>query len=163
MKLGVVGVLAVASFACSTNDSANSDQSSDSAFARVQQRGEAVMGVDQYTSQHVFEPLPDGGRIVLQRKEADSAGEAVIREHMHTIATSFAAGDFTLPGVVHAMKEVPGTQEMREFRNDITYTAQDLPRGGEVVISTRNPRAVTAIHEFLAFQRMDHRAGAHME
>ena len=121
------------------------------------------MGVDQYTSQHVFEPLPDGGRIVLQRKEADSAGEAVIREHMHTIATSFAAGDFTLPGVVHAMKEVPGTQEMREFRNDITYTAQDLPRGGEVVISTRNPKAVTAIHEFLAFQRMDHRAGAHME
>ena len=46
----------------------------------------------QYTSQHVFEPTPDGGRIVLQRKEADSAGEAVIREHMHTIAQAFAAG-----------------------------------------------------------------------
>ena len=43
------------------------------------------MGVDQYTSQHVFEPLPTGGRIVLQRKEADSAGEAVIREHMRTM------------------------------------------------------------------------------
>jgi hypothetical protein len=163
MKLRTLTVLALASFACSTSDSANTASDSDSAFAKLQQRGATVMGVDQYTSEHVFEPLPDGGRIVLQRKQADSAGEAVIREHMHTIATAFAGGDFTLPGVVHAMKDVPGTQEMREFRNDITYTAQDLPGGGEVVISTRNPRAVTAIHEFLAFQRMDHRAGAHME
>ena len=39
---------------------------SDSAFAQVQERGRAVMGVDQYTSTHVFESLPDGGRIVLQ-------------------------------------------------------------------------------------------------
>lgn len=121
------------------------------------------MGVDQYTSQHVFEPLPDGGRIVLQRDEADSAGTAVIREHMWKIATAFAAGDFTLPGAVHAMANVPGTQQMRELRNEISYTAQDLPRGGEVVISTTNPKAVAAIHDFLAFQRMDHRAGAHME
>jgi hypothetical protein len=160
MKVGTLVALTIAVLACSGGDNA---QSSDSAFAGVQRRGQAVMGVDQYTSQHVFEPLPDGGRIVLQRDEADSAGEAVIREHMHAIAQAFAAGDFTLPGVVHAMKDVPGTQQMREMRDEITYTAQDLPRGGEVVISTRNPKAVTAIHEFLTFQRMDHRAGAHME
>jgi hypothetical protein len=29
------------------------------------------------------------------------------------------------------------------------------------VISTTNPDAVAAIHDFLAFQRMDHRAGMH--
>jgi hypothetical protein len=149
--------------ACSSNSASKTSQSSDSSFAKLQQRGAAVMGVDQYTSQHVFEPLPDGGRIVLQRKEADSVGQAVIREHMRTIAKAFAAGDFTLPGVVHAVKDVPGTQQMRELRKDITYTAQDLPRGGEVVIATKNPKAVAAIHDFLAFQRMDHRAGAHME
>ena len=153
------GLLLLALLGCSTKGAGTSD----SAFANLQQRGATVMGVDQYTSQHVFEPLPDGGRIVLQTREADSAGEAVIREHMHMIAQSFAAGDFTLPGVVHAMKDVPGTQEMRELRNEISYTAQELPRGGEVVISTTNPKAVTAIHEFLTFQRMDHRAGAHME
>jgi hypothetical protein len=121
------------------------------------------MGVDQYTSQHVFEPLPNGGRIVLQRKEADSAGEAVIREHMRTIAKAFAAGDFTLPGVVHAMKDVPGTVQMRALHDDITYTPKDLPRGGEVIIATNNPMAIAAVHDFLAFQRMDHRAGMHME
>ena len=158
-RLFLAGLLAIG--ACSPKSSENA--SSDSSFAKLQQRGGTVMGVDQYTSEHVFEPLPDGGRIVLQRKEPDSAGELAIREHMYTIAKAFAAGDFTLPGVVHAMKDVPGTAEMRELRNDITYTAQDLPRGGEVVISTTNPRAVTAIHDFLAFQRMDHRAGAHMK
>ena len=159
MRAIMGGLLLAALLGCSPKGESNSD----SAFAKLQQRGKTVMGVDQYTSQHVFEPLPDGGRIVLQTKEADSSGEAVIRAHMRTIAQSFAAGDFTLPGVVHAMKDVPGTQEMRELRNEITYTAEDLPRGGQVVISTTNPKAVTAIHEFLTFQRKDHRAGAHME
>ena len=59
---------------------------SDSSFAALQQRGESAMGVNQYTSQHVFEPLPTGGRIVLQRKESDSIGEAAIRAHMRTIS-----------------------------------------------------------------------------
>jgi hypothetical protein len=154
----------IALVACSTSQPSTTQSApSDSSFAQLQQRGKTVMGVDQYTSQHVFEPLANGGRIVLQRNEADSAGEAVIRDHMRAIAKAFASGDFTLPGVVHAMNDVPGTATMRALRSDITYTAQDLPRGGEVVIASSNPRAVTAIHEFLAFQRSDHRAGMHME
>jgi hypothetical protein len=135
--------------------------SADSGFAALQQRGESAMGVDQYTSAHVFEPLPNGGRIVLQRQETDSLGEATIRTHMRTIATAFANGDFAIPGFVHSMSDVPGTAKMKELRSDITYTEHDLPRGGEVVISTKNPDAVAAIHDFLAFQRMDHRAGMH--
>jgi hypothetical protein len=149
----------IALAACSNADSAR--VRADSSFAQVQQRGETAMGVNQYTSQHVFEPLADGGRIVLQRKESDSAGEATIRTHMRTIASAFAKGDFALPGFVHAMPNVPGTARMQELRSEITYSERDLPRGGEVVISTKNRDAVAAIHEFLAFQRMDHRAGMH--
>jgi hypothetical protein len=133
----------------------------DTAFAGVQARGATAMGVDQYTSSHVFEPLPDGGRIVLQRDAADSTGTAVIREHMGRIAAAFAAGDFRLPGFVHA-QEVPGTATMAARRGAITYTADTLPRGGEVRIHTADPEAVRAVHEFLAFQRADHRAGAHL-
>ena len=136
---------------------------SDSSFAALQQRGETAMGVNQYTSQHVFEPLPDGGRIVLQRKEADSTGTETIRAHMRTIAKAFSNGDFALPGFVHATADVPGTAQMKKLHAEISYTQEDLPRGGEVVISTKNPEAIAAIHDFLAFQRMDHRAGMHME
>ena len=119
------------------------------------------MGVNQYTSQHIFEPLPDGGRVVLQRKENDPQGEATIRAHMRTIAAAFSRGDFALPGFVHATSEVPGTAVMKRLRQDITYSPRDLAGGGEVVISSKNPEAVAAIHQFLAFQRLDHRAGMH--
>jgi hypothetical protein len=132
----------------------------DSAFAALQERGAEVMGVDQYTSAHVFEALPDGGRIVLQREMHDSTGVAVIRAHMADIARRFAAGDFTLPGVVHAM-EVPGTAVMAGRRAVIRYVADTLPRGGQVRIWTTDSIALAAVHEFLAFQRMDHRAAAH--
>jgi hypothetical protein len=130
----------------------------DSAFAALQERGGTAMGVDQYASAHVFEPLADGGRIVLQMKDADSAGEATIRAHMRTIAAAFSSGDFALPGFVHAKSEVPGTAVMRRLRADISYVPRDLERGGEVRLTSRSSEAVRAIHEFLAFQRTDHHA-----
>lgn len=133
----------------------------DHRFPGVQERGAVAMGVDQYTSSHVFEPLPDGGRIVLQRDSADAAGTAVIRDHLQRIALAFAAGDFRLPGFVHA-QEVPGTAVMAARRAGIVYTADTLPRGGQVRIRTDDPEAVRAVHEFLAFQRADHRAGSHL-
>jgi hypothetical protein len=145
--------------ACGRQDQVGTQ--SDSAFAALQQRGETAMGVNQYTSQHVFEPLPDGGRIVLQREANDSVGVAAIRAHMDTISKSFGNGDFAVPGFVHATGDVPGTAAMKRLKAEITYTPQDLPGGAQVVISTRNPQAISAIHEFLAFQRMDHRAGSH--
>jgi hypothetical protein len=145
--------------ACSRAD--DKDAQGDSAFAALQQRGETAMGVNQYTSQHVFEALPDGGRIVLQRKESDSAGEATIRAHMREISTAFRSGDFALPGFVHATGDVPGTAVMKRLKAEISYTPRDLPGGAAVAISSRNSEAVSAIHSFLAFQRIDHRAGSH--
>jgi len=53
----------------------------------MQSRGAHVMGVDQYTSAHVFEDLPDGGRVVLERDDAaDTAAIVAIRGHMREIA-----------------------------------------------------------------------------
>ncbi|MCE9602940.1 MAG: hypothetical protein K8S21_12110 [Gemmatimonadetes bacterium] len=134
---------------------------SDTAFAGVQARGAAVMGVDQYTSTHVFEPLADGGRIALQTDSIDTAGEETIRAHMRDIAERFAKGDFTLPGMVHAMPSVPGTAVMTARRAAIRYVVESLPRGAQVRIITRDAEAIKAVHEFLAFQRMDHRAMSH--
>ncbi len=134
---------------------------SDSAFAQVQERGRAVMGVDQYTSTHVFESLPDGGRIVLQRDPEDPVGESTIRAHLRDIRARFERGDFSLPGMVHGMSEVPGTKVMAARRRRIRYQVKNLPRGGEVRIVTTDAAALAAVHEFLAFQRMDHRAGGH--
>ena len=133
------------------------EASEDSSFAEMQTRGHEAMGVDQYTSAHRFESLPDGGRIELVRDATDTAGVATIRAHMRDIAGRFAQGDFTIPGFVHA-QEVPGTRVMAERRGRISYEARDLPGGAEVRIRTTDPDAVAAVHDFLAFQRGDHRA-----
>lgn len=130
----------------------------DSAFAALQERGRTAMGVDQYTSTHRFDALPDGGRIELQRGSDDPTGVVQIRQHLREIALAFESGDFSTPAFVH-MRDVPGTRTMAEKRAAITYTYADLPRGGEVRIRTADPAALQAVHEFMAFQRGDHRAG----
>lgn len=131
--------------------------SADSGYALVQQRGHIAMGVDQYTSFHRFEPLPDGGRITLERDPRDSIGVAQIRNHMRQIAASFRAGDFALPGFVHD-REVPGTRVMRARQSLISYLPDSTRGGGRLRIVSRDSAAVAAIHEFLAFQRRDHRS-----
>lgn len=130
----------------------------DTAFAALQTRGKEAMGVDQYTSTHRFDVLPDGGRIELQRDSDDAGGVAQIRKHMREIAAAFAAGDFDIPMLVH-MQEVPGTRVMKARAQMIRYTVRDLPRGAEVRLTTSDPQALAAIGEFMAFQRRDHHSG----
>lgn len=132
----------------------------DSGFTAMQARGKMAMGVDQYTSQHHFEPLADGGRIMLQRDAADTAGTTAIREHLKDIAMRFRAGDFTIPGFVHA-QQVPGTPVMAAKRAAIRYVFHPLPGGGEVRIVTWDAAAVAAVHQFLTFQRTEHHVGQH--
>ena len=154
LRLTIVLVL-VAPIAC--GDRAGRDAHDDTSFASLQARGESAMGVDQYTSAHRFEPLSDGGRIALQRDTADRAGVETIRAHMRDIADRFARGDFTIPGFVHA-GDVPGTRVMADRKTHIAYEMRELPGGAEVRIRSDDPMAIAAIHEFLAFQRTDHRA-----
>ena len=128
----------------------------DSAFGAMQTRGKRVMGVDQYTSVHRFDALPDGGMVELQRNLDDSAGVAAIRAHMRAIARAFAAGDFSAPATVH-LETVPGVAVMRARRATMRYEASDLPRGAVLRIRSSDPQAVAAVHRFLAYQRREHR------
>jgi hypothetical protein len=157
LSRGIIGGAALAAtlaLACKrSGDSAD--------FNAMQSRGAHVMGVDQYASAHVFEDLPDGGRVVLERDDpADTAAIGTIRVHMREIAAAFRAGDFTKPFQVHA-QTVPGTAVMRDRRATISYAPIDRPRGGEVRITSGDPAAVRAIHDFLAFQRQQHHATGH--
>jgi hypothetical protein len=160
MNLRHVALMGMVAAACRPSAQSGSDSTAkaDSAFAAVQMRGRAVMGVDQYTSQHVFEDLPSGGRIVLDRADGlDTAGIKAIRQHMRGVASDFLVGDFAKPLSVHA-QQVPGTKIMRAKQARMKYDVVDRPRGAEVRISTTDSAAVRAVHAFLAFQRSDHRA-----
>jgi hypothetical protein len=130
----------------------------DTAFASLQERGRTAMGIDQYTSTHRFDDLPDGGRIELRQNQPDTVGVRAIRAHLARVALGFAAGDFSTPGMVHA-QPVPGTGTMAAKHAMINYRFRPLPGGGEIRIITRDPEALEAVHAFLAFQRRAHRAG----
>jgi hypothetical protein len=129
----------------------------DSSFAAMQHRGAMVMGVDQYSSEHQFDLLPDGGRIVLVRSASDTAGVRKIRAHLADIVRAFATGDFGHTMAVH-QHELPGTAVMRQRRALIHYALDTLPGGGAVRIVTADSTAVRAIHEFLGAQRTEHRS-----
>src|SRR5439155_954121 len=125
LSIGVVGLGAALLGAASKRSGDSPD------FAAMQTRGAHVMGVDQYTSAHVFEDLPDGGRVALERDDAaDTVAIAAIRAHLRDIETAFRAGDFTKPFAVHA-QTVPGTGVMAARRGAISYDEIDRPRGGE--------------------------------
>ena len=157
LVLGIAGACKAAGRGSQTTDSVRPD----TVFAAAQARGRSVMGVDQYTAAHVFEDLPDGGRIILDRDSAsDTTGITTIRQHMRNVAADFAAGDFTKPFQVHAAV-VPGTAVMAARRAVMHYQERDRPRGAEVRIRTTDAAAIAAVHEFLAFQRGAHHAGGH--
>jgi hypothetical protein len=162
-RLALIAILPVAAAStsraqeCDMHNMHDSTAGHDSAYRAMQARGAKAMGVDQCTSTHHFTDLPDGGRIELERNVDDTAGVAMIRHHLRMIAQTFGNGDFSTPVFVH-MRDVPGTATMAAKRQVITYTVSDLPRGGALRITTSDPMALAAVHQFLAFQRGEHRA-----
>lgn len=135
----------------------SSAPTADPDFEALQRRGAMGMGVDQYASTHVFDALPDGGRIEYQHDRDDAEGIEQIRRHLQEIQAAFESGDFSTPAFVHA-QEVPGTDVMAARGEHIEYVYQDLPRGGELRLITDDPEALEAIRSFMDFQRSDHRA-----
>jgi hypothetical protein len=133
--------------------------SAHAAHADMQKRGAEVMGVDQESSVHLFETLPNGGIIELQRAGADSTGARIIRQHLRSIALAFRAGDFGSPSYIH-MTSVPGARVMTDRREYIRYDYRELPRGGALRITTTDFVARKAIWEFIAYQRNEHMATA---
>ena len=138
---------------------AQSAPSCDAHHADVNSRGDHAMGFDHEKTTHHFRLTPSGGVIeVTANSESDSASRDAIRGHLQHIAEMFADGNFEAPMLIHD-RVPPGVPVMKEKRKVITYNYTDVPKGGEVVIATSDPKALAAIHEFLRFQIEDHQTG----
>ena len=129
----------------------------------MNERGEKGMGFSQTATTHHFLLSSTGGSIEVEANDpADKATRDQIRKHLRHIAKAFAAGDFQIPMFVH--DKVPdGAPEMKRLRSKIRYAYQQTERGGRVVISTRDKRALAAVHRFLRFQIAEHKTGDPME
>ncbi|HJS99697.1 MAG TPA: hypothetical protein VJ756_11435 [Terriglobales bacterium] len=125
----------------------------------VQQHGDMAMGFSHLKTTHHFTLTSSGGYIrVAANDTADSSTREMVRMHLAHIAQSFKAGDFSSPLFTHG-RVPPGAPVLKQMKDAITYEYQETESGGQVRISSRDPRAVTAIHQFLRFQIKDHQTG----
>ncbi len=127
--------------------------------AHMNERGEAGMGFSQSATAHHFLIQAGGGVIQVEAKSPSDTGERDnIRHHLAHIAQAFANADFDIPMFVHDSTP-PGVPEMKELKQKITYSFQETPAGGQVVIRTSDSRALAAIHKFLRYQIEEHQTG----
>jgi hypothetical protein len=129
----------------------------------VQTRGDQAMGFSHEMTSHHFLLTKDGGVIEAEADNpTDQASRDAIRQHLEHIAKLFSEGDFNAPMFIHGQTP-PGVPTMQRLKDQITYRAQPTERGAEVRITTANPEALEAVHQFLTFQIRDHHTKDPME
>jgi hypothetical protein len=122
----------------------------------VDSRGDHVMGFSHEKTTHHFRLYRDGGAIeVTANDPKDTESRDQIQMHLAHIAKMFAAGDFNAPMLVHD-KVPPGTPAMQKMKSEIKYAYEKTQLGARVLLATKNPEALAAVHEFLRFQINDH-------
>jgi hypothetical protein len=131
--------------------------------AEMDRRGDQAMGFSQAKTTHHFLLKRDGGAIEVEANEtADQESRGRIRQHLAHIAQMFSEGDFNTPMFIHAQNP-PGASAMKRLKAEIKYEFEKTERGGRVSIRTSNAEALTAIHDFLRFQIIEHRTGDPLE
>jgi hypothetical protein len=127
----------------------------------VAERGAEVMPFDLDATTHRFVPLPDG---LEQSVVADDASDAMqvnlIREHLRAEQHRFERGDFADPAHIHG-DDMPGLATLQARAADIQVSFSEVPDGGRLLLSTREPELVDALHAWGRAQVSDH--GAHAE
>ena len=126
---------------------------------QMNKRGDHVMGFDHTKTTHHFLLQETGGSIEITANNAgDVESSEQIRMHLKHIVMMFAEGDFNAPMLIHDQTP-PGVPVMQELKSEIKYSFEEIDRGAAVRISTKNPAALKAIHDFLRFQIKEHKTG----
>ena len=126
---------------------------------QMNKRGDHVMGFDHTKTTHHFLLQEWGGSIEVTANSSDDVESSEqIRMHLKHIAKMFAEGNFNAPILIHNQTP-PGVPLMKELKGDIKYNYEEIDRGAAVRISTKNPIALKALHDFLRFQIKEHKTG----
>lgn len=125
----------------------------------LKQRGGEAMGFDQDSAEHHFILGADGGSIQVTVKPGAAAKVLTdIRNHLQTITSEFAKGDFAKPFQTHA-EAPPGVDVMKRAGTSISFRYEEIANGGTVRIASPDAVVVKAIHDFLRYQITEHKTG----
>lgn len=127
--------------------------------AEVAERGRQVMPFDLDRTEHVFQPMADGGLQQVMARSADDAEQIrLIREHLREQAERFQRGDFDAPARIHGAS-MPGLAALRTGSANLQVAYSELPNGAAIRYRSGDPELVRALHQWFAAQLSDH--GAH--
>jgi hypothetical protein len=127
--------------------------------AEMNKRGDQGMGFPQEKTTHHFYLMKTGGIIQVEANDPkDTASRDKIRGHLGHIAMMFAEGNFDIPTFVHD-QEPAGAPEMKRLKSVLSYKFEETSRGGRLLISSADSRAVSAVQSFLRFQITEHKTG----
>jgi hypothetical protein len=127
--------------------------------AAVNERGDHVMGFDHEKTTHHFRLTKSGGVIEVSANDPkDTESRDAIRQHLHHIVKMFSEGDFNAPMLIHGQVP-PGVPEMKTMLKQIQWKPVNTPTGANIFITSKDPSAIAAIHDFLRFQVEDHQTG----
>lgn len=150
MKL--VLVLLLSTFAFAQHDMSHHDHD-------VHKHGAEAMGFDQDKTTHHFVLTKNGGYVQATANDPnDDASITQIRSHLQEQQKKFAAGDFAAPEHTHSQVP-PGVPTMQRLKASIRYRYESIDRGARLRISSKDPKAIAAVHDFLKFQISDHHTG----
>ncbi len=122
----------------------------------VAARGAKVMPFDLEQTTHVFQKLDDGGLQKVVAKDASNKKQiALIQAHLKEESEKFRKGDFSDPAKIHG-EDMPGLTQLKAgaAKIDIRYTA--LPDGAQIRYTAKDPKLVTALHQWFSAQLSDH-------
>lgn len=126
-------------------------------MTQMMQRGNLVMGFDQYKISHEFSSTKDGGQIkITALDDKDNQTINQIKSHTREIQNDFTEGNFTKPFFIHA-QSVPGTDAMTQNKDQIQYQIQDLKNGSILLLITNNSNLVSSINQFMTYQSTEHK------
>jgi hypothetical protein len=159
MPFLIIAAILICVPACSYAQGSSDQTQQDHSMEDVNRHGDTAMGFSHLKTTHHFVLSTSGGSIEVKANDAnDTDSRDHIRMHLQHVAMAFKDGDFSAPEITHS-RVPPGVPTMKRLKADIQYKYEGTPAGGRVVISTRNPQALQAVHEFLAFQIDDHQTG----
>ena len=122
----------------------------------VAARGAKVMSFDLEQTAHVFQKLDDGGmQKVVAKDPLNKKQIALIQSHLKEESEKFRNGDFSDPAKIHG-KDMPGLAQLKAgaAKIDIRYSA--LPDGAQIRYQAKDPKLVTALHQWFSAQLSDH-------
>lgn len=129
--------------------------------ADVARRGADVMPFDLAATTHGFMKMPDGGiQRVVAKDGADAVQVALVRGHLRAIEQQIRRGDFSGPSHIHG-DAMPGLAQLKAAKpGQVSIAYRDVAAGAELEYRSRDPRMVTALHQWFDAQLADHGAAA---